>query len=153
MNGVKHLIECQCILPQYKRNKNPPFHKFVVFSVIDESDRVIEKFSQCNNCGVIHRVFDLCKSEIAVGHESLNSLPSKSDFKLMLPSSVADILDSYEAELYVWEQVAFILNYNKINDKIILTSDEIKGKLQGKCLVYNGDSRFSIEPFVTEVEI
>lgn len=153
MNGIKHLIECQCILPQYKRNENPPFHKFVVFSIIDESDQVIEKFSQCNNCGIVHRVFDLCKSEIAVGHESLNSLPSKSDFKLMLPSSVSDVLESYEADLYVWEQVAFILNYNRIGDRIILTSDEIKGKLQGKCLVYNGDSRFSIEPFVTEVEI
>lgn len=153
MNGIKHLVECQCILPQYKRKNNPPFHKFAVFSIIDDSDQVVEKFSQCNNCGIIHRVFDICKSEIAVGHESLNSLPSIADFKLMLPSSVCDILVSYNSELYIWEHVAFLLNYNKIGDKIILSSDQIKEKIQGKFLVYKGDSRFSIEPFIAETGI
>ena len=80
MNGINHLIECQCILPQYKKRNNPPFHRFVVFSIVDDSDDVVEKFSQCNNCGIVHRVYDICKSEIASGHESLNSLPSKDDF-------------------------------------------------------------------------
>ena len=153
MQGIKHLVECQCILPQYKKDSNPPFHKFVVFSVIDDSDEVIEKFSQCNNCGIIHRVFDLCKSEIAVGHESLNSLPRIEDFKLMLPSSVVNVLDNYNAEIYTWEQAAFIINYEKVNESIILSSDEVKGKLQGKKLVYKGNSKFAIEPFVTETEI
>jgi len=152
MQGVKHLIECQCILPQYKRIEDPPFHKFVVFSIIDESDTVVEKFTQCNNCGIIHRVFDICKSEIAIGHESLNSLPSIDDFKLMLPSSLINILESYDAEVYIWEQAAFIINYEKIGDRIILSSDEVKGKLQGKSMVYNGNSKFSIEPFVADVE-
>ena len=153
MQGINHLIECQCILPQYKKRPNPPFHQFVVFSIIDESDSVIEKFSQCNNCGIVHRVFDICRSEIATGHESLNSLPSREDFKLMLPSSVSDFLTSYDCELYKWEHVAFILNQNRIGDRIILNKDEIEGKVQGKFLTYLGDNKFSVEPFSGDFEI
>ena len=153
MKGINHLIECQCILPQYKKKKDPPFHRFVVFSIIDESDNVVEKFSQCNNCGIVHRVFDICKSEIATGHESLNSLPSKEDFKLMLPSSVSDFLVSYDCELYKWEQIAFILNQDKIGDRIILSKDDIEGKVQGKFLTYNGNNKFIVEPFLSDSEV
>ncbi len=153
MKGINHLIECQCILPQYKKRDNPPFHQFVVFSIVDDSDEVIEKFSQCNNCGIVHKVYDVCKSEIAVGHESLNSLPSKSDFKLMLPSSVTDILASYDCDLYKWEQITFILNQNKVGDRIILSKDEINGKVQGKFLTYNGNNKFVIEPFLNDSEV
>ncbi len=153
MDSVNHLIECQCILPQYKRAENPPFHKFVVFSVIDESDSVLEKFSQCNNCGIVHRVYDICKSDIAFGHESLHSLPSKEDFSLMLPSSVSDMLNSYNCDLYKWENVAFIINHEKVGNKIVLAKDEIEGKVQGKFLTYKGSGKFAIEPFVLSSEI
>tara|TARA_Y100001970_G_scaffold78373_4_gene99730 strand:+ start:4958 stop:5419 length:462 start_codon:yes stop_codon:yes gene_type:complete len=153
MDGIKHLIECQCILPQYKKIKDPPYHKFVVFSIVDDVDNVLEKFAQCNNCGIVHRVFDICRSEIATGHESLSSLPTKEDFSLMLPSSVADILNSYDCELYIWEQVSFILNHEKVNEKIVITKDEIKGKVQGKFLTYIGNNRFNIEPFVADTEL
>jgi len=153
MKSINHLIECQCILPQYKKRNNPPFHQFVVFSIVDENDSVLEKFSQCNNCGIVHKIFDICKSEIAVGHESLNSLPNKDDFKLMLPSHVTDILSSYDCELYKWEHIAFILNQNKIGDKIILSKDIIDAKVQGKFLTYNGSNKFSIEPFLTDAEV
>ena len=152
MNGIKHLLECQCILPQYKKRDNPPYHKFVVFSIVDDSDSVLEKFAQCNNCGIVHRVFDICKSEIATGHESLSSLPTKEDFQLMLPSSVVDILNSYDCDLCVWEQVAFIMNYNKVGEKIIISKDEIDGKVQGKFLSYIGENRFNIEPFMSDIE-
>ncbi len=152
MIGIKHLIECQCILPQYKKRENPSYHKFVVFSAIDGADNVLEKFAQCNNCGIVHRVYDVCRSEIAVGHESLNSLPTKEDFSLMLPSSVIDVLNTYNCDIYIWEHVAFILNHNQINKKVIITKDEIGGKAQGKFLVYSGDNKFAIEPFVTDIE-
>ena len=152
MHGIKHLIECQCILPQYKKRENPPYHKFVVFSIVDDVDEVLEKFAQCNNCGIVHRVFDICKSEIAVGHESLNSIPTKEDFSLMLPSSVIDILNSYECDLYIWEEIAFIINHEKIGEKVIVSKDEIEGKIQGKFLTYKGGNRFMIEPFTADTE-
>ena len=152
MKAIKHLIECQCVLPQYKKNNTPIYHKFVVCSIIDDADTVLEKFAQCNNCGIVHRVYDVCRSEIAVGHESLNSLPTKEDFNLMLSSSVIDILNSYNCELYIWEHVAFITNHEKIGERIVITKDEIDGKAQGKFLTYQGKGKFMIEPFLTDIE-
>ena len=66
MTGVLHLIECHCCLPQYKNSKKPVYHKFKVFSILDDGDTVISKHSQCNNCGVVHHVIDICKSEIII---------------------------------------------------------------------------------------
>ena len=41
MAGIKHLIECHCMLPQYRNKKDRQYHKFVVFSIIDNADCVI----------------------------------------------------------------------------------------------------------------
>ena len=67
--GTKHLIQCHCLLPQYRNKPDPVFHKFPVFSVIDESDTVILKYAECNNCGAAHKVYDICKSEILTGRD------------------------------------------------------------------------------------
>ena len=152
MNGIKHLIECQCILPQYKKREDPPFHRFVVFSMVEDSGAVVEKYSQCNNCGIVHRVFDICKSDISVGTESLNSMISKEDLKLMLPTNITEILDSYNCEVYDWEYAHFLINENKVGGRIIISREEIDGKAQGKMLVYKGSNSFTIEPFLTDLE-
>jgi len=62
--GMKHLIECHCILSQYRDRQDAIYHKFIVFSEVDEGDTVIPKFVNCNNCGICHNVIDLCKSII-----------------------------------------------------------------------------------------
>ena len=43
---------------------NPLFHKFTVFSEFDSEGEIIPKIAKCNNCGVIHKVIDFCRSEI-----------------------------------------------------------------------------------------
>ena len=85
MKGLKHLIECHCVLPQFRKRENPPYHKFVVFSLIDDSDTAIPKHARCNNCGVIHNVIDICKSEILPGQE-VGAVMTKKDCGMMLPS-------------------------------------------------------------------
>ena len=63
------MVECHCVLPQYRNRKEVVYHSFVVFSIIDEAGTVIPKHATCNNCGVIHNVRDICKSEIIPGRE------------------------------------------------------------------------------------
>ena len=109
MQGLKHLVQCHCILPQYRKMKDPVFHKFVVFSTIDNNDNVEPKNVQCNNCGVIHKVFDICKSEILHSKEDLKTLISKKDIQMMLPNKLSEILDSYDVDLPTWEQAHFII--------------------------------------------
>ena len=76
MLGLKHVVECTCILPQYKNQTPPVFHQFVVFSIINNQDELQPDYAQCNNCGVIHKVVDACKSEILSGQENLSSIIS-----------------------------------------------------------------------------
>ena len=150
MRGLKHLIQCHCILPQYRKMKDPLFHKFVVFSVVDEEDKVIEKFCHCNNCGVVHKIHDLCKSEIVVGRESSMSVMTKNDIKLSLPANLSKILETYECDLPVWEEVQFYYETNLEAPPIILTKEEFKGTVTGKVLHMLGSTKVKIESFTRE---
>ena len=70
---VKHLVECHCVLPQYRNRQELVYHKFTVFSLL-EDDSVVEKLVRCNNCDAVHRVFDVCKSEIFIGDLDLTTI-------------------------------------------------------------------------------
>jgi len=147
VQGVKHLIQCHCVLPQFKDRSDPVFHKFTVFSIIDESDTVQPKFSQCNNCGVVHRVVDICKSELTSKEES-KSIPNIDDIKFSLSPDLSRVLESYQCDLATWEQAEWIF-LNKVWDQwIVLSRDEDdQGELHGKRLIFSEDGRFRIEAF------
>ena len=153
MYGIKHIVECHCVLPQYRKRKNPLFHKFIVFSVVDEGDTVVAKHAQCNNCGVIHRVFDICKSEIVTGRDELGSLLSIDDIKFTIVPDVARVLESYSAELPTWEHAQFILQNEQWGEFIVLTRDQIDGEVQGKRLIFESSNKFRIEPYTFQPEI
>ena len=102
--GQRHLVQCHCILPQYRHKKEIIFHKFEVFSIINDDDTVEEKLVNCNNCGVTHRVYDMCKSEILFNQEDSRSPMSKEDFKISLPSQIFDLLSEYKKEVCDFEQ-------------------------------------------------
>lgn len=148
MKGLKHLIECHCVLPQYRRQPNPPYHSFVVFSMIDDSETVIPKHASCNNCGVIHNVIDICKSEIQGGQE-VGAVMTKQDCGLMLPSGVKQVLETYGCEVPDWEHALFILQNEKWDDFIIVHREETEGgDLTGKILKFIGPGNYRLEPFL-----
>ena len=147
MRGIKHLVQCHCILPQFRKMKDPIFHKFVVFSVIDDDDKVISKFCHCNNCGVVHNVVDLCQSEIVVGRESSLSLMTREDIRSCIPQNIAKVLDTYEVDLPVWEEVQFYYETGIDSSPIVLTTEEFKGTINGKALYMLGGSKIKIESF------
>ena len=146
-SGIKHNIQCLCVLPQYRKKKNPPYHEFVVFSIIDESDTIEEKYSQCNNCGVIHRVIDICKSEIATNRAEISFLTEK-DIKMMLPSPVANMLENYQCDLPTWEHALFIVSEQKWDEFIVLEKNTVDEGFEGKLLRFKPDNKYTIEPFI-----
>ena len=93
--GIKHNVQCHCVLPQFRRRTDPPFHEFVVFSILDTSDVVEPKTVQCNNCGIVHRVIDICRSEIVSGREDC-SFVTKADLSYMLPGQLKEFLNNYK---------------------------------------------------------
>ena len=141
--GVKHLVQCHCILPQYRNRPEPVFHKFTVFSVV-ENDRVVEKISQCPNCGVIHKIIDICKSEILIGKDENRTLIEKSDLALSLPEKVIDLLETYSCDLPTWEHCAFILQEQKWGEKVKIVSDDADDKISSKFLFFNGYDSYKI---------
>ena len=149
------MIQCRCILPTLKNRKSPPNHKFIVFSIIELSskgkERIKEKYSQCNNCGVVHRVFELGKSEILQSREDLPACLTIEDISFSLPESVKNILETYKCDLATYEQIQFLVD-NSSSDHIILSKEENEERIEGKILRYDGKS-FRIEPFATQARI
>ena len=150
MRGQKHLVACRCVLPQFKGRTNPPRHQFAVFSSINEDDSVVVKYAQCNNCGIIHKVTDICKSEIMQGKEAMASIVSIDDVKLSLPSSLVNILERNHADLATWEQAQFILENKEWGNFLLLAGEEDSGVKQIKYVRIMSDSFFKIENFSRE---
>ena len=151
MQGYKHIVECHCILPQFRSAKNPPWHKFIVFSIIDDADTVIPKHARCNNCGVIHNVFDISKSEILPGQET-GAVMEIEDVQLMLPDSLKNILISYSCDIATWENVLFVLQNAKFPCNIILDKKEDEGIISGKLLEMKSHGNYLIKPYSSRVE-
>jgi hypothetical protein len=147
--GQKHLIQCRCILRQFKNREKPPFHKFVVFSVIDDTGNVIPKIAQCNNCGVIHKVFDITLSEI-VGKENSTALISIDDLKASLPQNLVVVLEKNNADLPTWEAVQFVYENKKWGEFVVIASEADEDARQGKYVRILGENLFKVESFRRE---
>lgn len=150
MKGQLHLIKCRCVLPQFKNKKDPINHQFVVFSIIDNNDNVKVKFSQCNNCGIIHKIIDICKSEIIPSKENLNSILSIDDIKTSLPSNLVDILERNQLDLPYWEQAKFIFENKKWGEFVLLAQEEEQSIKQGKYVRIMSETFFKVETFSRE---
>lgn len=151
IKGQKHLIPCRCILPQFRKLPEPIFHQFVVFSILDD-DKLRPKIVQCLNCGILHKVTDLCSSSILDGKENSQALVTISDIKSSLSESLAAVLETHDADLASWEAVKFIVDNQRWGDLVVLTSDLIDDLRQGKYVRILGESLFKIDTF-TRTEI
>ena len=152
MNFIKHTIQCHCILPQYRNREDPVFHKFVVFSKIDESDTLVSKYVNCNHCSVVHKIYDVCKSEIIVGKEDISSVVTIDDISLMIPSDIVSVMESYECDLPTYEHVLHILQYKLFKESVVLTRDVMEDEVVGKKLSFDKAGMVSIESFVEKFD-
>lgn len=146
MNGQKHLIKCRCVLPQFKRQANPPQHQFTVFSVIGDDDVVKPKYAQCPNCGIIHKVVEISKSEI-VPKEAMGTLVTIDDIKASLPEGLVSILEKNQADLPSWESAQFIYENQQWGNFVLLTTETEGSIKQGKYVRILGERIFKVETF------
>jgi hypothetical protein len=148
-SGLKHLITCRCVMSQFKNRPDPPRHQFTVFSSMNDDSTVNVKFSQCNNCGVVHKVVDICRSVI-VNREEMGSIMTVDELRPSLPANLASILDSNRADLPTWEMASFILENKRWGDFLVLSTDEVDGTRQGKYVRIMGENMFKVESFTRE---
>lgn len=140
IEGIKHLISCHCVLPQYRYSNPTVFHKFVVFS-LTEDDQIKEKIVQCNNCGVLHRIIDHCRSEILSGKESSSSVRTIEDIELGLPERLAAYLKSQNIDVATWEQIEWLVE-NTDEAEVVIRRDEQAGRTNLKILSLKKDGAF-----------
>jgi hypothetical protein len=141
------------VLPQFKKLSSPPVHQFLVFSIIDDSDKVKPKFVQCPNCGIIHKVTEIAKSEILSGKEDMNSIVKIEDIAVSLPEQLVTILEGNKADLPTWEAAAYALENKLWGTFVVLTSDSDGDTKQGKYVRLLGERMFKVESFIREETI
>lgn len=128
--------------------KDPTFHRFVVFSKLDvESDTIEPTFAECNNCGIVHKVIDMCKSEIITGREDLRSQMSIDDFAVSLPASLFELLQSYNRDLPDFQHAEFIIDNNNWGSHIVLTKEDVDDYVQGKLVKFISNDKFRVESY------
>ncbi len=131
----------------------PVFHKFPVFSIIDDDDIMETRLAKCDNCGATHRVTDVFRSTILTGHEDSSAIMSIEDIKSSLPSKISDLLTSYNVHLSTWEEVQFYYVTATWGCEIILAKDDIDGVVQGKRLRMVGPDEFIVVPFSSKLAL
>jgi len=153
LSGLKHLIQCHCILPQYRNLDNPVFHSFVVFSLTDENGNVIPKAVKCNNCDVAHKITDFCKSEMILGIEDTLSVISIDDIRSRIPDKICEILDKHKCDTPTWEQTSDIFENKLWGSFINLSSQKVSGMTQIKRLIIIDTDDFKIEADMRQDDI
>jgi hypothetical protein len=148
--GQKHYIKCRCILPQFQKSDDPPLHQFPVFSVINDDDTVNIKFVQCPNCGIVHKVTDVLKSEVMPGRESLVTAQTIDDIASGLSGEIVGVLEANDCDLATWEAVKFIADNEKWGDFVVMTSEMIDGMRQGKYVKILSKTLCKVETFLRE---
>lgn len=150
MRGFKHLVSCRCVLPQLRRLPDPPPHRFAVFSIVDDNDAVRPKFVQCNNCGIVHKVTELGRSDIVDRREDMKSITTLADVKAGMPARLAELLESYESDLSTWEAVQFVVSNSRWGEFVVLTTDQVQDTSQGKYVRIMSETMFIVESFTRE---
>jgi hypothetical protein len=110
----------------------------------------VPKIVQCNNCGIIHRVVDACRSEIVLNKESSSSLVTIDDIKLSLSEGIVGALEAADADLATWEAVKFVIDNKKWGDYVVLTAESTEGTRQGKYIRILSDRLYKVEVFSRE---
>ena len=149
--GQKHLVRCRCVLPQFKHLRNPPAHQFLVFSVINDDNTVKIKYSQCTNCGIVHKVNEINRSEIVSGKEAMSSILTVSDIKSSLPEQLCVILENNAVDdVSTWEAVQHIYENKQWGNFVVMTSDTDGSLKQGKYVRILGEKLFKVETYTRD---
>lgn len=143
---VKHLITCKCFLPQFRHLPNAPFHKFIVFSDLDEAGLVEQSLVQCVNCGIVHKIKEVGKTEI-LKKEDASSILSIDEVKSGLSEGILNKFSGYDLDLHQWQEIAWILENKQWGRSVILTKDSVDGLTQGKYAQILGEGMIKISGF------
>lgn len=144
MAGVKHLIECHCVLAIYRQSEKIINHKFPVYSKVDKNGEIIEKLVKCNNCEAVHLVKEYCRSEIRPGKDQTEVVVSKEDMKYMLSEKIVSFLEKENVDLATWEQIMDIIEEKRWQEPVVVKRDIVGEDQHVKIITMFSDDRFKV---------
>lgn len=149
--GHKHIVTCKCILQQYKTQVDPPLYAFKVFSIVSDEDTVEPSYAQCPNCGLIHKVVDICVSEF-VSREEMKSLETIEEIKTSLPEKLLRVLSSSEKDIDIatWQDIKFTLENQEFGKNIILSITRESGDVIYKFLTIFSETLFRVQTKISK---
>jgi|DEB19_MinimDraft_2_1074335.scaffolds.fasta_scaffold19457_3 hypothetical protein len=158
MEGVRHFVECLC-QPAWTRQledtddrKTKLFHRFPVFSVIDDSGSCVEKYVKCDNCDLVHKVLEVGVSEPMKGGMTDSwSAVTKEDVSLGLGAGIKEALDRHKCDVATYEHVAWIIENSRWGESVIMTKNRQASKIEGKRLVILSSNLCKVVPFLEEM--
>ena len=147
MAGIKHLIECHCVLKIYDTSdiENIIYHKFPVYTKFDSDGKVISKLVKCNNCDALHKIIDICRSELSPGKDQTQININKEDIELMLSDRLCNVLAKYNCDMSIWEHAHDIIDNSEWGNSIVIKRDIIDEQQHVKILFILGENKFKIE--------
>lgn len=145
----KHLIECKCVLLQFRKMPNPPLHKFIVFSELNSSGLVIPSLAQCNNCGAVHKIQEIGVSTITK-KEDATSVLTIDEIKSSLPEKLLNDLSRYELEQHQWLEIKWVYENEDWGRVVVLTKETSDGLIAGKYVQIIGTGLWKFGSFSKE---
>lgn len=151
--GIIHAIRCRCFLSQLKRLQNAENHRFVVFSrPNDDCSDIESKITQCNNCGIVHRVTGVCQSKIVEREES-KAIRRIEDVKASLNANIIAILEAEKCDLEIWEQVEHIVRKELWGEHVVISNERHAGYRSGKYIRILSPELSIVEAYETQDSI
>lgn len=145
MPGLKHLIECHCTLKLYDTENKLVNHKFPVYSKIDEDGSIVHKIVKCNNCEALHRVTDVCTSELVAGKDQTNVTETIDEISLSLPDKLINILAKLECDISCYEHCLDIIEEERWGEFVVLRRDIIDEKENLKMILILSENKYKIQ--------
>lgn len=118
-----------------------------------DGEDIDEKFIICDNCGSVHRVFDMCRSEIMTKHEMILSVRTIPEIKMSLDNDVSELLEKNNCHVSTWENVEFIIDNELVETPVIINRENLNGKTSIKILELKKNKKFKIFNEIIENEV
>lgn len=136
-------------MPQFRQMKDPPFHKFIAFSELDETQNLVPSLAQCPNCGVVHKIKEVGLSDI-LRKEDAPTLLTVDEIKSNLPEKLIQVLAKYELELHQWMEFKWILDNEDWGRHVVISKELLDGEISGKFIQVIGKDLYRVDSFARE---
>lgn len=142
---LKHTLQCKCFAASEMDKETPQFYEFIAISEVDENGDVVPRTIPCDNCGRLHEVYEICKSNVIDGTDSPIGILSMEEIEMSIPEKLQKLLKDNKCPKHTWEEASLILEKELWGSSIILNRDIQNNKVFCKTLKILGVTFYRID--------